>query len=112
MTDLRFPFKLADRQAALLLCPLLADAHAEGQSGLGRVEMLHEMRELVEQYGTNWGRATDAASIERLLEEALNVLARMKLIQRDGELVSPLPALARFSSPEVRGPTSTTESEA
>jgi uncharacterized protein (TIGR02678 family) len=112
MTDLRFPFKLADRQAALLLCPLLADAHAEGQSGLGRAELLREMRELVEQYGTNWGRATDAASVEHLLEEGLNVLARMKLIQRDGELVSPLPALARFSSPEVRGPTTTTESEA
>jgi uncharacterized protein (TIGR02678 family) len=105
LTDLRFPFKLADRQAALLLCPCLDDAHSEGQPGLTRAELLAEMRQLVLRYGPNWGRTSDTASVELLLDEAVSVLVRMKLVELDGDLIRPLPALARFASPSVYEPT-------
>jgi hypothetical protein len=60
----------------------------------------------VELYGSHWGRSTDSAEVELLLDEALRVLVAMKLVAIDGELVRPRPALARFQSPEVRHPRS------
>ena len=49
LTDLRFPFKLTDRQVALLLCVPLTEAHDEGAEGLTRAELLREVRLLVER---------------------------------------------------------------
>lgn len=104
LTDLRFPFRLAERQAALLLCESLAETHYEDQAGLTRAELLRHTRELVGLYGEHWGRSADGESVALLLDEALQVLSAMKLVQIEGELVRPRPALARFSSPEVRYP--------
>jgi uncharacterized protein (TIGR02678 family) len=111
LTDLRFPFRLADRQAALLLCEPLAETHYEGQPGLTRAELLRRTRELVELYGEHWGRSADGESVALLLDEALQVLGAMKLVDIDGELVRPLPAIARFSSAEVRYPDRHNEEE-
>ncbi len=104
MTDLRFPAKLPDRQAALLLCARLAEAHYQGGRGVSRAQLAHEVRRLLEQYGTNWGRGTDSAAVATLTDETVRVLLAMKLIAIDGELITPRPALARFQSPEVRSP--------
>jgi uncharacterized protein (TIGR02678 family) len=106
LTDLRFPFKLTDRQAALLLCAPLAQAHYEGLPGMTRAELLREMRALVERYGSHWGRTSDAAEVAALLDEALRVLVATKLVAVEGELVRPRPALARFQSADVRAPRS------
>ena len=104
LTDLRFPFKLTDRQAALLLCAPLAQAHYEDEPGLTRAQLLRETRALVERYGSHWGRSPDSAEVELLLDNALRVLVALKLVGVDGELVRPLPALARFQSAAVRAP--------
>lgn len=104
LTDLRFPFKLTDRQAALLLCASLAQAHYEGEAGLTRAQLLREARVLVERFGSHWGRSPDSAEVELLLDDALRVLIAMKLVAVDGELVRPLPALARFQNADVLAP--------
>jgi uncharacterized protein (TIGR02678 family) len=104
LTDLRFPFKLTDRQVALLLCVPLTEAHDEGQNGLSRAWLMREVRLLVERYGANWGRSANPDEVSALLDEALRVLVAMKLVAIDDELVRPRPALARFQSPEVRPP--------
>lgn len=101
LTDLRFPYRLAERQAALLLCEPLAAAGAEG---LSRPRLLRLTRALVERYGAHWGRSTDGEEVALLLDEALRVLAALKLVAIEDELVRPLPALARFRSAEVRAP--------
>lgn len=107
LTDLRFPFKLTDRQAALLLCAPLAEAHNEGEDEVTRARLRSEMGELVQRYGSHWGRSTDGEEVALLLDEALRVLVAMKLVAIDGELVRPLPALARFQSADVRAPHAT-----
>jgi uncharacterized protein (TIGR02678 family) len=107
LTDLRFPFKLTDRQAALLLCEPLAEAHYEGEEGVTRARLLTELRALVERYGSHWGRSGDSEEVSRLLDEALRVLTAMKLITVGGELVRPLPAIARFQSTDVLAPHAT-----
>jgi uncharacterized protein (TIGR02678 family) len=100
LTDLRFPYRLAERQAALLLCEPLA----AGEEGLSRPRLLRLTRALVERYGVHWGRSTDGEEVALLLDEALRVLAALKLVAIDGELVRPLPALARFRTTEVHAP--------
>lgn len=104
LTDLRFPFKLADRQVALLLCASLTECHDEGLEGMSRAQLVQEVRLLVERYGKNWGRSTEPDEISLLLDEALRVLVAMKLVAIDGDFVRPRPAVARFQSPEVRQP--------
>lgn len=104
LTDLRFPYKLAERQAALLLCEPLAATREQGEEGLSRPRLLRLTRGLVERYGRHWGRSTDGEEVALLLDEALRVLTALKLILVDGELVRPLPALARFRGAEVRAP--------
>lgn len=104
LTDLRFPYKLAERQAALLLCEPLAATSGQGEEGLDRARLLRLTRALVERYGAHWGRSTAGEEVALLLDEALRVLSALKLVAIEEELVRPLPALARFRSPEVRAP--------
>jgi uncharacterized protein (TIGR02678 family) len=104
LTDLRFPDRLAERQAALLLSEPLTRAHHEGQTPVTRAYLLRCTRELVERYHAHWGRHNDGESVALLLDEALSVLAQMRLVRVDGELIEPLPAVARFCGVEVIDP--------
>lgn len=104
LTDLRFPDRLAERQAGLLLCEPLTRAHYEGQTPVTRAALLRCTRELVERYHAHWGRHNDGESVALLLDEALSVLSQMRLVRVDGDLIEPLPAVARFSGVEVVDP--------
>jgi len=105
LTDLRFPFQLAERQAALLLCDDLTQAHIEGHESISRGQLLRRTRGLLADYHTNWGRDTDGESVALLLTEALDVLSKMKLARIDDDgSVRPLPAIARFCGVQIVDP--------
>jgi uncharacterized protein (TIGR02678 family) len=101
LTDLRFPYNIADRQVALLLCPVLAEAFIEDRPLVGRDALLRAVRDIVSQFSA-LEKLRDQESVALTLDEALSVLERMKLIRAHGEQWEALPALARFAGAEVR----------
>lgn len=104
VTDLRFPERLAERQAALLLCDDLAAAHHERRTPVTRAALLRRTRQLADQFHQHWGRGADGESVALLLDDALDVLSRMKLVRVDGDLIHPRPAVARFCGVQVIDP--------
>jgi uncharacterized protein (TIGR02678 family) len=112
LTDLRFPADVADRQAALLLCDTLAQRYYEGEPPPTRAELRATVRGLLERFAAHWGRDTDGESVALLLEQALSVLTRMKLVSVDDDQVIALPALARFSAARVHDPLKRAEASA
>jgi uncharacterized protein (TIGR02678 family) len=104
LSDLRFPADVPDRQAALLLCDPLAASHHEGDPPPTRAQLRLHVRGLLDRYGSHWGRDSDGESVAILLDEALSVLERMKLVALQDDQVVPLPALARFSAPLIHDP--------
>jgi uncharacterized protein (TIGR02678 family) len=102
LTDLPFPANSTRKQAALLLCDLLAPA---GGAPLSREQLRSAMRELVEQHGASWNRrAGDTVEVEALLDDALEVLAGLDLIERADGGVRPLPLCGRFRDPRLNRP--------
>jgi uncharacterized protein (TIGR02678 family) len=104
LTDLRFPADVSDRQAALLLCETIGRAYDEEEPPLTRAQLRAQTRALLERYARHWGRDTDGESVALLLEEALSVLIRMKLVRVEHDRVIALPALARFRAPQIQDP--------
>jgi uncharacterized protein (TIGR02678 family) len=101
LTDLRFPYNIADRQVALLLCPVFDEAYREGRPLLGREALLRSVRDIVSRFSA-LEKLRDQESVALTLDEALSVLERMKLICATGEQWEALPALARFAGADVR----------
>lgn len=106
VTDLPFPANSTRKQAALLLCDLLAERAAKGAEPFSYEELRSAMRGLVERHGASWNRrADDPGEVEALLEDALAVLAGLDLVELVGSRVAPLPLCGRFRDPRLNLPT-------
>lgn len=102
LTDLPFPANSTRKQAALLLCDVLA---AAGTTVLPREELRRAMHALVERHGASWNReADDPVEVDALLDDALDVLADLDLVERDDHGVRPLPLCGRFRDPRINRP--------
>jgi uncharacterized protein (TIGR02678 family) len=102
LTDLPFPANSTRKQAALLLCDVLA---AAGTTVLPREELRRAMHALVERHGASWNRdADDPVEVDALLDDALDVLADLDLVERDDGGVHPLPLCGRFRDPRINRP--------
>jgi uncharacterized protein (TIGR02678 family) len=106
LTDLPFPAQSTRKQAALLLCDVLARRAGEGAALLPDEEVRAAMRVLVERHGESWNRnVDDPVEVETLLEEALAVLADLDLVDRAAGAVRVLPLCGRFRDPRINRPT-------
>ncbi len=106
LTDLTFPANSTRKQAALLLCDVLARRAAEGAELLTREEFRSAMVVLVELHGASWNRnAEDPVDVEDLLADALDVLVDLDLVERAEGGVRPLPLCGRFRDPRINRPT-------
>lgn len=101
-TDVPFPTNATVKQAALLLCDMLAGAEA------GTVVSAEALRDavygLVVAHGRHWGRdPDDPAQVSALAAAATDVLVGCDLARRAGPGgVRPRPLAARFRTPTVR----------
>jgi uncharacterized protein (TIGR02678 family) len=105
MTDVAMPAEGTDAHATLLVADFLAR-----QSGLPvrDDDVAAFVRKAREQYGRYWRKSAREPGAERELAAiALDRLAKLRLITRDGDTIRSQPALARFAlgHPEVRVPT-------
>jgi uncharacterized protein (TIGR02678 family) len=104
LTDVRIPEPGTEGHLTLLLAEYLAQGGAEEHRlrGLQRLT-----RDLAERHRTYWRKAASEPGAEAALTEAsLERLAALRLIERRGDRVRALPALARFAvaEPMVTGP--------
>jgi uncharacterized protein (TIGR02678 family) len=105
LTDLPFPANSTRKQAALLLCDLLARRAAEGAAPITHEDLREELRGLIERHGASWNRrADDPVELEALLDDALDVLSELDLVERTAGGVRPLPLCGRFRDPRVNHP--------
>ncbi len=97
LTDVRLPEPGTEGHLTLLLAEHLVQGGAEH-----RVEELQRItRDLAERHRSYWRRAaTEPGAEVALTDAALERLAAMRLIERRGDRVRPLPALARFAVAE------------
>lgn len=101
LTDLRFPYNIADRQVALLLCPVFDEAYRQGRPLIGREALLRAVKDIISRFSA-LEKLRDQESVALTLDEALSVLVRMKLIRAQGQQWEALSALARFAGADVR----------
>jgi len=113
LTDIAMPAEGTDAHATLLVADFLARGYrqrssdtAEIASGPGArvrtadiIDFLHEAKA---QFGKYWRKSARVAGAEvELAETAMARLEKLHLIERHGDEVSPLPALARFALGEA-----------
>jgi uncharacterized protein (TIGR02678 family) len=105
LTDLPFPANSTRKQAALLLCDVLARHAGEGAGPLGDERLRAEMSTLVARHGASWNCSADSpAEVEALLGDAVALLAELDLLEPLEGGVRPLPLCARFRDPRLRQP--------
>jgi uncharacterized protein (TIGR02678 family) len=106
LTDFPFPSNSTRKQAALLLCDVVARRAADGAQLLSQEELRRAMQDLVERHGASWNRdADDPVEVDGLLDDALGVLCELDLVERAERAVRPLPLCGRFRDPQVSRPT-------
>jgi uncharacterized protein (TIGR02678 family) len=106
-TDLGMPEEGTDGHATLLLAEYLAAALRERPGTPVRVAELHQhVAALARQHKPHWRKgAADPGAERELTAGALRRLSALSLIRRDGDQVTPLPALARYgyADPTITG---------
>jgi len=106
-TDLGMPEEGTDGHATLLLAEYLAAALRERPGTPVRVAELHQhVAALARQHKPHWRKgAADPGAERELTAGALRRLSALSLIGRDGDQVTPLPALARYgyAEPTITG---------
>jgi uncharacterized protein (TIGR02678 family) len=96
LTDLRMPEIGTDGHVALLITEYLACREDNG-SGPSTSELQALVRRLANEHQAYWRRsARDPGAEVSLVEHALERLSALRLVRRAGDIVHPLPALARF----------------
>jgi uncharacterized protein (TIGR02678 family) len=105
MTDVAMPAEGTDAHVTLLVADFLAR-----QSGvlIGDDDVAAFVRKARDRYGRYWRKSAREPGSERELAAiALDRLAKLRLITRDGDTIRSRPALARFAlgQPEMRVPT-------
>ncbi len=97
LSDVRMPEVGTDGHVALLISEHLAARAYDGGSGCPTSELHALVRRLASQHQTYWRRSTrDPGAEVGLVDHALDRLAALRLIRRAGDVIHPLPALARF----------------
>jgi uncharacterized protein (TIGR02678 family) len=85
-----------------------AKGHREATAGSIRIsDVVDFLRAAKGRYGRYWRKSARIAGAEaELAETAIQRLEKLHLIERRGDSVSPLPALARFAlgDADIRGP--------
>ncbi|MGI5340564.1 TIGR02678 family protein [Streptomyces sp. CA-181903] len=98
LTDVRMPEQGTHGHVTLLLTEHLAAADGP----VTVAELRREVRELAERYGGFWSKTAKEPGAEgELVEQALTKLTALGLITRQGDTVTPRPALARYSVGEA-----------
>jgi uncharacterized protein (TIGR02678 family) len=110
LTDVAMPAEGTDAHATLLVADFLATADRNARTAPGSAgtslagQPIHEdaVRTFVaaakDEYGRYWRKsAREPGGEDELAEIALDRLAKLALIARDGRAIRPLPALARFA---------------
>ncbi|MDT0341860.1 TIGR02678 family protein [Streptomyces litchfieldiae] len=101
LTDLRMPEQGTDGHATLLIAAHLATVGGPRTEG----QLLVLIRQLAEKYRSYWRKAAaEPAAAAELLAQALDRLAALDLVTRDGETVTAKPALVRYAlaAPTIR----------
>jgi uncharacterized protein (TIGR02678 family) len=117
LTDIAMPAEGTEAHATLLVADFLARGSRQQPSGGQTVQktttsvrmgdIVGFLREAKVRFGRYWRKSARAAGAEAELGEiAVERLEKLNLIERDGDVVHPLPALARFAlgDAEVRSP--------
>ncbi|MFD8545043.1 TIGR02678 family protein [Streptomyces sp. NPDC059649] len=101
LTDLRMPEQGTDGHVTLLIATHLAES--EGPSDEAQLAAL--IKELAIQHRSYWRKsAADPAAAAELAAQALDRLAALGLVSRNGETVTAKPALVRYAlaAPTIR----------
>lgn len=107
LTDIAMPAEGTDAHATLLV----ADHLATRGLAVRDAEVATFLCDAKARYGRYWRKsAREPGAEHELAAIALERLEKLQLVARDGGIVRPLPALARFAlgDPEVRGTTHAT----
>jgi uncharacterized protein (TIGR02678 family) len=105
LTDLPFPANSTRKQAALLLCDVLARHAGEGAGPLSHEALRAEMGALVARHGASWNRSAERPDdVETLLADAVALLVELDLAERAEAGVVPLPLCGRFRDPRLSRP--------
>jgi uncharacterized protein (TIGR02678 family) len=103
LTDTRFPVRGFDRQLPLLLCVPLAATLDAGRLELAFGEVRGFVRELLERHHAQWSVDPDnLGTLDHVTEEALYLLARMRLVEITPFGARALPAVHRYRNPSIR----------
>lgn len=101
-TDFGMPEEGTDGHATLLLAEYLADTlRGDRSEPVTAAELQRHMADLVTRQRKYWRKSATEPGAERgLTAHALHRLEALRLIRRDGDVITPLPALARFTYDE------------
>lgn len=93
LTDVRMPESGTEGHATLLLAE-----HLAARGPLPLADLHAHVRAKAAVHASNWRKDARAAGAEvELVDNALRRLVALRLLDRDGDLVRPLPALARYA---------------
>lgn len=118
LTDVAMPAEGTEAHATLLVADFLARGCRQGRPNGAAVsqepaapvrmaDVVEFLREAKVRFGKYWRKSARAAGAEaELAETAVQRLEKLQLVERYGETLAPLPALARFAlgEAEVRSP--------
>jgi uncharacterized protein (TIGR02678 family) len=99
LTDYTMPEEGTDGHAALLLAEFMGQKLREpsAEQGVSVVELERFMMSCADEHGSRWRRdAREPAGVRMLLQKVLHRLEALKLVGRDGTVIHPRPALARY----------------
>jgi uncharacterized protein (TIGR02678 family) len=103
LSDTRFPERGFERQLPLLLCPFLVAELDAGRHEPPFGALRAAVRELLERHRPQWGRdPDDLNSLDDITRDALQLLARMRLVKETSTGARVLPAVHRYRNPSVR----------
>lgn len=101
LTDVRMPDTGTDGHLTLLLAEHLAQRIVGSGGPVSEEELRTLVRDLAQEHRSYWRRGAREPGAEvMLLQSALERLAALRLVRREGNGVTPLPAIARYAVAE------------
>lgn len=106
-SDLGMPEEGTDGHATLLLAEYLASGLREyPEKPVTKADLYRQMTRLAREHKPHWRKGSDEpAAVRELTDSGLRRLTALGLVRTAGEVVEPLPALARFgyAAPTITG---------
>ena len=98
LTDVALPQQGTDAHATLLLAEFFAERLRAGDTGpVPDAEVVARMRDAAQRHRKYWRKAAQETGAAReLADAAIYRLEALNLVQREGDIVHPLPAVCRF----------------